>query len=114
MIKRSKEWWAAQAQREGDSEVGAGFTTAMEGLEEDSEDFTQEEAEAALPCQNVERLIAHIRAQTCPMCQEQVVPILHEMRRRDKVLYWRMTLTCADEHVKLKTVVRTDWIRGSL
>jgi uncharacterized protein with PIN domain len=80
------------------------------GLEDDSDDLSDEEVAQAIALPNVDRVIAHLRAMRCPQCEKEVAPTSHARRRRVPSLYWRMRVRCSENHASVLVVVRMDWL----
>lgn len=95
------------AEREGDSEVGAGGMP-----EEDSEDLTDEEVASAVPVPNVEGVLKLMLAEKCTTCGWPMGPDAHLLRRRKPHLYWKLPLVCRapEEHMRKLLVIRVDWL----
>jgi hypothetical protein len=113
-FNRTKEWWMEKAKLEGDSEVGAGLPPGvLDELYGDSDDLTDQDVEKAIPLPSVDRVIAHIRAQLCPTCQGPVEPVMQHLRIKNRILYWRVALSCAERHPETRLLIRADWVQES-
>ena len=62
-----------------------------------SEDFSEEDAAAAIAVEHVDGVIEHLKKQQCG-CGHPLFPTSQQQRRKDDVLYWRVLLACSRMH----------------
>lgn len=78
--------------------------------EDDSEDLSDAEVEAALPTEDITDLIAKLSKHIRENPGEQVSD--HELRRRKPHLYWRVKIQ-QPEDKSTALVFVADWLRGT-
>ena len=78
-------------------------------LNDDSEDFTDEEVEAAVPVTNEDGLIEHFKKVACGECELPMQPNKHALRRRAPFMYSRVRMECGRNHTQT-VVLRLDWL----
>lgn len=78
--------------------------------QEDSEDFSAEEAASAIPTQNSEDLVKRLMKQVRGSRVSKFTVQSHELRRREGRLYYRIRMTATQEPDKV-LVFKVDWIQ---
>ena len=80
-------------------------------LQEDSEDFSDDDAQSAVATRSVDDVVAALTL-SCASCGERLVPSSHALRRRTGGLFWKVLMKCLLGHEK-NLVFTADWLRGA-
>ncbi len=79
--------------------------------EEDSADFTQEEADRAIPTPSTAGIVHVLKSLSCAFCGAHTDPTKYSLRRLGGHLFWRIQISCSNKH-EGTIILQTDWMRG--
>lgn len=86
------------------------FSPKSHLIQDDSEDLTEAEAQAAVPTRDVREFADHLAHLSCPTCGSTALAFRHQRRQRLPHLYTKTQTRCPQGH-ELTTLYQMDWMK---